>query len=115
MKFDVVGPSDLLRTGGAIFLLTRKSYIAKALGLLWLASEVVSLAGREGATIPLLATKATATTATASKTVKGSRDDLLPLGAAGSSAGGTGANPQDRLATPSFMLDGFRGYLGYAG
>ena len=47
MKLSNIEASDVLRTAGAMFLLTRKSTIAKALGFLWLAGEVAALAGRE--------------------------------------------------------------------
>lgn len=47
--FNVVGPSDVLRTGAAIFLLTRSSSVLKGIGLLWLASSVYSLSQRERA------------------------------------------------------------------
>lgn len=47
MDLKVIQPSDVLRTAGAAFLLTRKSRWVKALGLLWLGSEIYSLSLRE--------------------------------------------------------------------
>jgi hypothetical protein len=45
--FSSLNGSDLLRTAGAAFLLTRSSTILKGLGFLWLAGTIYSVSQRE--------------------------------------------------------------------
>lgn len=70
MNLGVVQASDLLRTGGAIYLLTRKSKLAKFLGVLWLGGEIYSLTLRERGLVtgPTLAEKLTGDAAPAAVT-----------------------------------------------
>ena len=97
--FGVVGPSDLLRTGGAVFLITRKSKLAKVLGYLWLAGEIYSLAQKERGLDPFTGRSlATGTTPT--------EDALMRF------TGKAAPRPPqsgDGLAKPAFA-----GFLGYA-
>jgi hypothetical protein len=94
MNLGIIGVSDVLRTGGAVFLLTRKSRLAKFFGFLWLAGEVYSLTQKEAM----------------AATGKVTGDSLLPLSGKVPAQSPTG----DGLMVPKFnglgvLLQGYSG------
>jgi hypothetical protein len=92
---SVVGFSDVLRTGGALFLITRQSKWAKLFGWLWLSGEIYSLAQKERGIDPFTGKAMVASAVTG--------DSLLPMSKGKRKIPGPSASPS---------LEGFFGYAG---
>lgn len=114
--FDIIKPSDVLRTAGAVFFLTRKHKLVKVLGWLWLGSEIYSLTQRENSLAASALPPTTFTSAVRQVNVR-TKEVSPPYGSAGYGDWlARQGNDEVRVYSgDALMKPAFAGFLGYAG